>query len=520
MKKYLVPAALLIGITWDILFWKKIPGVSFPIFVGVCLVAGDILLRSEKLPLSRRSLFLIALILFFSIMTFIRKDVLTSFLNYSLSLSFFFLLSATCQGGLWISYSLFDYIVNSLRLFGNMFALPWKFLAEPSASRKKETFKQQPSLALQIARGLLLALPILAIFTLLLSSADLVFAQKFEDFISYLRIENLGEFIAHGIVIFSIAYFYIGIIRYAAKRAGKEKLIGIEKPVITPFLGFTEASVVLGSVIILFTAFVFIQFRYLFSGEMYIDSSGFTYAEYARRGFGELVAVAFISLLLIQSFRAILKHKNANQRKLFARIVIALVVLVLVILASAFQRLSLYESAYGFSSLRTYAHVFIIWLGLLLVGVVILEFLKQTRAFANLVLLVMVGFALTLNMLNVDAFIVRQNIKRAAAGQELDSSYLARLSSDAIPALVSAFQSETQTEDIKESVGAALACQRLAIENELLLRSTWQSFHYSDWYAARQMSIIQELLEGYQVVEDDYIVEVVSPRGKTIACQY
>ena len=123
-------------------------------------------------------------------------------------------------------------------------------------------------------------------------------------------------------------------------------------------------------------------------------------------------------------------------------------------------------------------------------------------------------------MLNVDAFIVRQNIKRAAAGQELDSSYLARLSSDAIPALVSAFQSETQTEDIKESVGAALACQRLAIENELLLRSTWQSFHYSDWYAARQMSIIQELLEGYQVVEDDYIVEVVSPRGKTIACQY
>jgi len=367
---------------------------------------------------------------------------------------------------------------------------------------------------------LLFALPILIIFTTLLSSADLVFGQKIQDFISYLQIENLEEFIRRGVVIFFIAYLFIGIIRYADDPSGKEKLTGIDKPVITSFLGFTEASVVLGSVIILFTTFVIIQFQYLFSGNFHIHPAGFTYSEYARRGFGELVAVAFISLLLIQAFRAILKQDKEYQRKLFAWMVTGLVVLVLVILASAFQRLATYESAYGFSSLRTYAHIFIIWLGLLLVGVVILESMRKTRAFANLVLLVMVGFTLTLNVLNVDAFIVRQNIKRATAGQELDASYLSSLSSDAVPVLVSAFQSETQNAEIEDGIGMALVCHRQAVENESKLRNTWQSFHYSNWNAANQMTNVQDLLGEYQVIEGDYLVEVISPRGTVIDCQH
>jgi len=141
MKKILVPAAFLIGISWDILFWEKIPGVSFPIFLFISLIAGAILLRPEKSSQSLRFLFLIVLISFFSIMTFIRKDPFTSFLNYSFSLFFYFLLSATFQGGLWVSYNLIDYILNLLRFLGNMFALPWKFLAEQSASRNMDNNK-------------------------------------------------------------------------------------------------------------------------------------------------------------------------------------------------------------------------------------------------------------------------------------------------------------------------------------------------------------------------------------------
>ncbi len=72
-----------------------------------------------------------------------------------------------------------------------------------------------------------------------------------------------------------------------------------DKPILAPFLGFTESTVVLIAVDLLFALFVFIQFRYLFGGQANITPVGYTYSEYARRGFGELVAVAFLSLGLI-----------------------------------------------------------------------------------------------------------------------------------------------------------------------------------------------------------------------------
>ena len=44
-----------------------------------------------------------------------------------------------------------------------------------------------------VLRGLLLALPVVLVFSLLLSSADPIFAQGFEDLFQFLRIENLPE---------------------------------------------------------------------------------------------------------------------------------------------------------------------------------------------------------------------------------------------------------------------------------------------------------------------------------------
>jgi hypothetical protein len=86
---------------------------------------------------------------------------------------------------------------------------------------------------------------------------------------------------------------------HAATQSKDEKLVGEEKPVLPPFLGFTEAAIVLGSVAVLFAAFVYIQFQYFFGGQANIHIDGYTYSEYARRGFGELITVAVFSLLLI-----------------------------------------------------------------------------------------------------------------------------------------------------------------------------------------------------------------------------
>ena len=126
-------------------------------------------------------------------------------------------------------------------------------------------------------------------------------------------------------------------------------------------------------------------------------------------------------------------------------------------LVSAFQRLVLYEAAYGFSRLRAYTHVFLIWLGVLLVVVLALEILRRERLFALVTLLASLGFAVSLTLLNVDGFIVRQNVARSAGGSALDVPYLASLSSDAVPALVSAYQDPALQAAAREAAGAVRA---------------------------------------------------------------
>ena len=288
---------------------------------------------------------------------------------------------------------------------------------------------------LPIVRGLLLALPILLIFGALLSSADPIFGQGLEDFFKFLKIENLPENIFRLSYILVIAYFLTGLYLHALTKSTDEKLLGIDKPVLSRFLGFTEAAIILCSVNLLFAVFVGVQFRYFFGGRGNINLEGYTYSEYARRGFMELVLVAFFSLLLFLALSTIAQRGTRRQRITFSALGATLTILVGVILVSAYQRLVLYEVAYGFTRLRTYTHVFMVWLGVLLAVLLLLELFGKLRFFALASLIVAIGFGITLNLLPVDGFIARQNILLAQQGEELDSSYLLSLSLDAVDKL-------------------------------------------------------------------------------------
>ncbi|MDP3186425.1 MAG: DUF4173 domain-containing protein, partial [Anaerolineales bacterium] len=303
---------------------------------------------------------------------------------------------------------------------------------------------------------------------------------------------------------------------HAATQSQDEKLIGEEKPLLPAFLGFTEAAIVLGSVVLLFAIFVVIQFQYFFGGQANITLQGYTYAEYARRGFGELVAVAFFSLLLYLVLSAIVKRESPSQRWGFSGLGIGMVALVGIILASAFQRLLLYEAAYGFSRLRTYTHLFMLWLAVLLAVVIALETLRRERAFAAAALLAAIGFSMTLTLLNVDAFIVRQNVARAAQGEELDVAYLASLSMDATPALAAAYQSASLPSGTRDAVGASLAC--ISAGNRASHLRDWQSFHLSQSRGERSLQAMQTDLKNYRIVDDNWPTKVFTPQGQEYEC--
>jgi hypothetical protein len=348
-------------------------------------------------------------------------------------------------------------------------------------------------------RGLLLALPLLLIFGALLAEADPAFAQGLDDLWALFKIEKLPEYLFRAFYVAVLGYVLAGVYLYALT-ASRQERVSTDAQQRFAILPLTEASVVLGSVNVLFFAFVLVQFRYFFGGQANINVAGYTYAEYARRGFNELVVVALGSLLLWIGLSKVTRRAQPAQHWVFAGLGAGLVVLVAIMLVSAFMRLQLYEEAYGFTRLRLYTHVFIIWLGGLLAALIGLELAGRTRYFALACLLAALGFGATLNILGVDSFIVSANVARTQRGQELDAAYLATLSPEAIPALAAAFHDSRLGAYAHDQVGAALACQ--ATRSVYEPAASWPEFHFGRYRASVLLAGLQDDLAAYPMYHE------------------
>jgi len=517
---WLIPLAL--GFLADQLFFGQVPGITFPIFSAIVLAAGLFIAAGEGKKPRAASLVLIVPILFFAVMAALRTEPFTRMINILFTLGGMLILAATLLGGQWLRYGLVDLLLNPLMVIGSAFFEPLRFFSRKKTPIEGESTETAPTSVsrpwIAVVRGLLLAVPVIALLTALLASADPVFSDGLERFLAIFNTDNLAEYIMRLVTITAIAFLLLGVYLYATLRSQNEKLTGLDKPLIAPFLGSIEASVILTLVNLLFALFVAIQVRYFFGGAANIHIDGFTYAEYARRGFGELVAVAIVSLLLLQGLSAVVRRLEKRQGTIFSALGVTLVLLVLVILVSAFQRLWLYESAYGYTQTRTYTHIFMIWLGILLVATLVLEITRNTRAFAIATLLAALGFAISLNVVNVDRFVVHQNILRAQMGYELDAAYFLSLSSDATPLLVEIFQRGDLAADAQDRLGAVLACKSYPAEEKINYQPDWRSWILPNYLSSRALTAIQPALNGYTVMITGYETHVRSPLGIEQSC--
>ncbi|NWF64302.1 MAG: DUF4173 domain-containing protein [Chloroflexi bacterium] len=301
---------LALGWLFDFLFWENPPGINFAIFWTACLIAGFYLLLTSGHRPHRNTLWLLPLFGFFAAVTFLRSEPLTTFLAYTFAMFTLTVFTVTYLGGRWFRYSFADYIARFFSLLASLFIRPITFTADVRKTQAETGFQPSKYNFMPILRGLIIALPIVAIFASLLASADVVFSQRLEDFIEAFKLENLPEYIIRLIYILIIGYALAGVFLHASSQSKDEKLIGEDKPVIPPFLGFIESAIVLGSVVALFAIFVTIQFQYFFGGTTNIHVEGYTYADYARRGFGELVTVAFFALLMLLTLSGVTKRET------------------------------------------------------------------------------------------------------------------------------------------------------------------------------------------------------------------
>lgn len=215
--------------------------------------------------------------------------------------------------------------------------------------------------------------------------------------------------------------------------------------------GTVEVGVILGLINLLFLSFVIVQVPYLFGGmDLVQNTPDFKLAEYARRGFGELVTVAALVLPILLLTHWLLRKDSPAASKLYRVFAGIQIALLFVIMASAGQRLVLLTGSlgYGMTTIRLYPMIFMVWLAIIFIwfAVTVLRGYRQYFAWGALWSALFVLGAT--HVLNPDKFIAETNIRLMQQGREFDAYYNSGLSNDAIPMLVNAFESYSEKDAV------------------------------------------------------------------------
>jgi hypothetical protein len=306
-------------------------------------------------------------------------------------------------------------------------------------------------------RGLAITLPVLVVFALLLAGADPVFAAA-RDAVGDLL--SSWEFVPRVVFFIGLLVVVSGAYGYASLEPAPSS--GVESRDPDRWLGSTERVILFAGIAALFWLFLALQFGYLFGNLPLLPASGVTFAEHARRGFGELTMVASASAVLIVVSERY--GDDAGRERTLRPLTLAVIAAVLLLLGSALRRVLLYEAAYGFTTARLYAQVYMgaVALGLLALSLEVAGDFDGGRLFRRATAAATMLFV-ALIYWNHEGWIATRNIDRFASTGKLDIAYLTKeLSPDALPAIAEGLSSLPQPmrSEIQEAVRKRYATRR------------------------------------------------------------
>jgi hypothetical protein len=471
----ILEAALLLGILGDALLRETPWGLNVFLWTGA-LVAAMLMLarrRRSKFLSGQTAALLHAALLFFAAM-FVWRD--SAELKIANALAILTILSLLTLPALRIKTQLAGVIHYALAgiwsganaafapfylVFGD---IKWKTLPQKGWTKH----------LVAVLRGLAIAAPILFVFGALFMAADAVFQGIVEQSLNIRPDIILSHLFLTAFIGWTVAGYLRGslIEAFAAetKPEIKTQTLSITeikeekedknqpKETVSPkekswdwqnfdntampksfTLGAIEISIVLGLINLLFLGFVVVQISYLFGGmDLVQNTPDFKLAEYARRGFGELVAVAALVLPILLASHWLLRRDAPMNEKIYRVLAGMNIALLFVIMISATQRLLLLTGnlGYGLTTVRFYPMVFMIWLALVFVWFALTVLRGAREQFAWGALWSAFFVVGTLHVLNPDDFIVRTNVRLMREGRHFDSNYVTELSDDAVPALL------------------------------------------------------------------------------------
>lgn len=291
----------------------------------------------------------------------------------------------------------------------------------------------------------------------LLCSADNEFAKIFSTIFKDINIFNVSELTGR-IIIIIIAFFYFAgfFMNMLDKENGLKEFEKDEKTEKKESYTIRMMITVLNLV---YLVFCFTQIKVLFTEQ------NIKYSEFARKGFFQLMIVSLINIVMI------LKANNKNlketekQEKYKKTMCIVMVIFTLIIIISAFARMTLYQQNYGYTRLRILVDYTLITEIILLIPTII-YILKNKIDLIKTYFVIIITMYCLVNFINIDKIIMKNNFNRYKETGYIDLNYIMEMNnSDLIEQLLELkdtefkysekaySQSDTDKQEIQEQIG-------------------------------------------------------------------
>ena len=198
-----------VGLLGNVFFYHKPIGLSFPLFIGVVVLVVLAASKPAQTDVRWRNLWLLGPLLIFAAMVAIRADPTIGFLNIGAVLA----LGALGLHYLAAQQPLDEASVGqqAAAVLETSILLPFAALPEIGASwgwLRERSWQGRTLMA--VARGLVIAVPILVVFAVLLGSADAVFADYVADVWNLLAFNPDIRLVDQGLITLSIAWLTTG----------------------------------------------------------------------------------------------------------------------------------------------------------------------------------------------------------------------------------------------------------------------------------------------------------------------
>lgn len=478
-----VIGSLLVALLQSVLFYGKEIGISMLIFSIISTTILWWVLNKKRKIINQKAIFWLIPIILLSSTYLIFANTVFYILNILVIILLIILMFVMATD---THKYMIEYLKNTLKLVKatlSQWENSFRFTKNYANKIVKSNKKWNKEKVKKVTVSLIIVSVIVAIVIALLASADSIFANLFSGLSAIFENFNqeaIWSMLLRITIIIIMYFLFLGFVLTIMDKKDIKK--DESKPSILPDKLTIKLLLIVLNVVYLI--FCYIQISSLFAK---INLAGsFSYAEYARSGFFQLMAVSFINFALI-----FISNKNNQKREDLIKILnILLIIFTMIIVLSSMYRMYMYETEYGLTYLRSFVYI-ILATELIALIPTIIYILNAKFDLLKWMIIIGISVYTCTNFINLEGIIITKNIKAKNRRVAIDYNYICEIaSSDSYKLLTEiAEDKNVETSDRLTVIGKLL---RILDTTEDM---DWQEFNLSKYNLKKQNIDINALRE-------------------------